>query len=354
MGIEEYDDTIEVRPDERFESGKLREYLQGRLEGVDKPLKVRQFGGGAANLTYLLDFGGRQYVLRRPPLGPVAAKAHDMSREFKVLSVLYKAFPPAPRAHLLCQDESVIGAPFFIMERRSGLVVRREMPRFFRDVPGAGLRMSEAMVDTLVDLHSVDYASLGLEDLGRPEGFIERQVKGWHKRWTQAQDQERPEMDALYRWLREHLPSRSDHTLVHNDYKLDNLMWADDDPSRVVAVFDWDMCTLGDPLSDVGAMLAYWSQPDDPPQLRAMAMMPAKGFPSRQELIKRYCDRSGRSAPQVRFYYVLGLFRVAVIVAQIYIRYLRGQTQDQRFAALGAMIPLLARRALEISEGRGE
>ncbi|HSR67532.1 MAG TPA: phosphotransferase family protein [Acidobacteriota bacterium] len=349
MGIDEYDETMEVRPDERFDSEKLHKYLKGRLKGAEKPLAVRQFGGGAANLTYLLDFQGRHYVLRRPPLGPVAPSSHDMAREYKVLSVLYRAFPPAPRAFLLCRDESVIGAPFLIMERCRGVVVRRRMPRVFRDVSGAGLRISEALIDTLVDFHSVDYRALGLQDLGRPDGFIERQVEGWWERWQNAQDQERPEMESAYGWLSGNLPEDASASLVHNDYKLDNVMLADDDPSRVVAVLDWDMCTLGDPLSDLGALLAYWSEPDDPPALKAMAMMPGQGFPSRRELVKRYCDRSGRSRSQVTFYHVLGLFRVAVIVAQIYFRYQRGQTRDERFAALGALIPLLARRALEVA-----
>ena len=346
-------DTIEVRPDEQFDEARLAEYLRGKLPGSENRLTVRQFGGGAANLTYLLDYGSHEYVLRRPPLGPVAKSAHDMGREYKVLSVLHQALPFAPRAFLYCGDPALIGADFFVMERRKGVVVRRKIPPQFAEMPDAPRRMSEAMVDALAALHAVDYAALGLSDLGKPEGFIERQVEGWYKRWHAAKEADLPEMDAVYEWLKANLPTSSDVSLVHNDYKLDNVMLAEDDPGQLVAIFDWDMCTLGDPMSDLGALLCYWTEPADAPYFQQMAMMPTGelGFLTRRELVERYAMKSGRSVHNISFYHTLGLFRLVVIIAQIYIRYARGQTQDERFAAFGPMIPLMAKAAVEVMKG---
>lgn len=344
-------DIIEVRPDERLDERRLADYLAGRLPGSDHAPTVRQFGGGAANLTYLLDYGTHEYVLRRPPLGPVAASAHDMGREYRVLSVLYQLFPYAPRAFLFCDDESIIGAPFFVMERRHGMVVRRTMPDAYRAMSNAPRRMSEALVDALAQFHAVDYEALGLGNLGKPAGFIDRQIEGWYRRWGAAKTADLPDMDAVYVWLKANQPAQTQVSLVHNDYKLDNVMLAADDPGRVVAIFDWDMCTLGDPLSDLGALLTYWTEPDDPPYLQATAMMPTgiAGFLRREELVARYAAKSGRSVDDIDFYHALGLFRLTVIVAQIYIRYARGQTQDPRFAAMEFMIPALARRARELT-----
>ncbi len=251
------DDVIDVRKDEQLDESRLTAYLARKLPGSDNPLRIRQFGGGAANLTYLLDYGTHEYVLRRPPLGPVAASAHDMAREYRVLSVLHQAFPYAPRAFLF-GDDTIIGAPFFIMERRHGIVVRRSMPDACAgasNASDAARRMSEALVGVLAQLHAVDYGALGLGDLGKPAGFIERQIEGWYRRWNGAKTTDLPDMDATYAWLRDNQPANAAVSLVHNDYKLDNVMLAADDPGRIVAVFDWDMCTLGDPLSDLGALL---------------------------------------------------------------------------------------------------
>lgn len=345
-------DTIAVRPDERFNEERLRAYLHGQLPGSSQPLSVRQFGGGAANLTYLLDYGTHEYVLRRPPLGPLAKSAHDMDREYRVLARLHKVFPPAPRALLFCDDEGVIGAKFFVMERHEGIVVRRSLPDCF-DTREAPQHMTDALVANLVDLHAVDYETIGLGKLGRPDGFLNRQVEGWWKRWQNAQIGDLESLTAVYEWLRTHLPEHSETSLVHNDYKLDNVMFDPDDAGSVVAVFDWDMCTLGDPLNDLGTLLAYWIQADDPRPFQFMAMMPVDPrFPSRHDLVERYAQNSGRDVSNIRFYHVLGLYRLTVILAQIYIRFERGQTQDQRFAALKNLIPLSAQAALDVAEGR--
>jgi len=344
-------DTITVRPDERFDELRLSEYLRGKLEGSEKALKVRQFSGGAANLTYLLDYGVCEYVLRRPPLGPVAPSSHDMTREFKVLSVLHKAFPYAPQAFLLCVDPNVIGSPFFIMDRRQGVVIRKNLPKEFSNTPEAPLSISNALIDVLAQFHKVDYKALGLRELGKPEGFISRQVNGWYTRWGEAKHQEMAEMDEIYAWLKNNIPDSKHYSLVHNDYKLDNIMFSKNNPKEVVAVFDWDMCTLGDPLSDLGSLLSYWSEPTDPEFLRKAAMMPSEnGFLFRNELLERYSKMIDRDISNIKFYHVLGIFRVIGIVAQIYIRYVRGQTQDKRFAVFGNLIPFLARSALNLIE----
>ncbi|MCA9998843.1 MAG: phosphotransferase family protein [Anaerolineales bacterium] len=345
-------DIIAVRPDERFDEGRVAAFLRGKLEGAERPLTVQQFGGGAANLTYLLDYGSHQYVLRRPPLGPVAKSAHDMGREYRVLSVLHQQFPYAPRAFLFSDDESIIGAPFFVMERRHGVVVRRTIPPIYADIPDAPRRMSAALVDALAAFHAVDYAALGLDDLGRPEGFVERQIEGWYKRWHAAKSDDLADMDCVYAWLRDNVPPTTGHSLVHNDYKLDNVMLAANDPGQMVAIFDWDMCTLGDPLCDLGALLCYWTEPTDPPHFQQMAMMPKGdlGFMTRAELVARYAEKSGRAVHNINFYHALGLYRLVVIIAQIYIRYVRGQTKDGRFAGFGQMIPLMARAAADVAQ----
>lgn len=347
-------DTINVREDEKFDETAVANYLKGKLPGSENPLTVRQFGGGAANLTYLLDYGSHEYVLRRPPLGPVAKSAHDMSREYKVLSVLHQQFPYAPRAFLYCDDTSLIGADFFVMERRQGTVVRRSVPKHYAQIEGATRKMSTALVDALADFHAVDYNALGLGDLGKPDGFVERQIEGWYKRWHAAKVDDLADMDSAYNWLKANLPESMDSTLVHNDYKLDNVMLDSDDPSQMVAIFDWDMCTLGDPLCDLGSLLCYWTEPTDPPHFQAMSMMPIgdMGFMTRAELVARYAEKSGRSIHNINFYHALGLFRLTVIIAQIYIRFKRGQTQDERFAWFGDRIPMMARAAVEVMNGR--
>lgn len=345
------DDTIEVRPDEEFDEARLAEYMRGKLPGTDQSLTVRQFGGGAANLTYLLDYGTHEYVLRRPPLGPVAESAHDMKREYQVLSRLPDAFPLAPRAHLYCPDANIIGSDFFIMERCNGVVVRKSIPEVYADIDDAPQRMANALVDTLAALHAVDPSEVELQDLGRPEGFIERQIEGWNRRWHQAKTKDLEAMDAVYHWLTSNQPESADAALVHNDYKLDNLMLAPEDPGTPIAVFDWDMCTLGDPLSDLGALLTYWVQPGDPAPFRQFAMMPVdERFPDRDALVQRYAEASGRNVSGMAFYHTLGLFRLTVILAQIFIRYKRGQTQDQRFEALGPMVPATAQAARRVAE----
>ena len=347
------DDRIQVREDERFDAESLRAWLEGRLEGAEQPLHVEQFGGGHANLTYLLRFGGgegaREYVLRRPPLGPVAPGSHDMRREYRALSVLWKDFPPAPRAFLFCEDPEVISAPFVVMERRQGVVVRGTVPPEFGggEDPQANRRLSEVVVDTLVDFHAVDYEALGLASLGRdPARFLERQVQGWADRYRRAKVEDVAEAEEVMRWLLAGMPASPAPTLLHNDWKLDNMALDPRDPGRCVAVYDWDMCTVGDPLCDLGTLLALWSNRGE--ALAGTNPMPTQsvGFMSREQAVARYGERSGRDVSDVPYYDVFGTFKMAVVLQQIWYRWHRGQTRDERFAGLGEAARSLFRLAL--------
>jgi len=311
-------DAAPVRPGEELDTTALAAYL-----GVDG-VTVEQFPGGHSNLTYLLRAAGREYVLRRPPLGPVAPKAHDMAREYAVLRAVHPHFPPAPEVYRLCEDPSVIGAVFFLMERRRGVVIRGETPPHWR---AEAARISRAFVDGLVELHSIDIERHGLTALGRPEGYLERQVKGWTDRWQRAQTESLPAMDRVLRWLVEKMPQSGPSTLVHNDYKLDNLILDPEDPSRIVAVLDWEMTTVGDPLSDLGLTLCYWTLTDG----RERVVTTQPGWYTPAELVAHYGARTGRDVSRIAYYEVLGIFKLAVILQQIYFRWARGQTRDERF-----------------------
>jgi len=334
-------EVIEVRPDERLDEAKVADYLRGKLPGSERPLGIRQFGGGHANLTYLLRFGegedAVEYVLRRPPLGPVAARAHDMHREYRALSRLWQIFPLAPRAYLYCDDPEIAGADFFVMERRHGVVVRNEMPEAFgggRDAK-ANRKVSEVVVDVLADFHGLDYAKVGMDDMGKPAGFLERQVRGWRERFERAKTEDLPVAEEVSAWLEQHLPESPPPTLVHNDWKLDNMALDPGDPGRCVAVYDWDMCTVGDPLCDLGTLLALWSDPGE--GMAGTNPMPTQteGFLAREEAARRYGERTGRDLSLLPYYVVFGTFKMAVVLQQIYVRFVRGQTKDERFRGMG-------------------
>ena len=339
-------ELIAVRPDERLDSARLEPYLRAHLPQTDGAFSVGQFGGGHANLTYLIRFGATEYVLRRPPLGPIAPSAHDMKREHHVLAKLYERFPLAPRSFHLCTDATILGAEFQVMERRHGIVIRRAMPAAHND-PVTCRRVGEMLVDQLAAFHAVEPASVGLGDWGKPGGFIARQCEGWIRRWNVAKDREYDYAEPFIAWLRANVPTSHAVTLVHNDYKLDNVLVAADDPARMVAILDWDMCTRGDPLVDLGYLLDYWSQADDDPLWASAAAMPTHeaGFLNRAEAAQRYATITGRDLSELHWYVMLNLFRTIVILAQIYLRYLAGQTQDARFASFGERIAGLFEKA---------
>jgi aminoglycoside phosphotransferase (APT) family kinase protein len=353
------EDTSRIRTGEELDANSLGRYLRARLPDVldnvsldmEAPLELEQFPGGHSNLTYLVRLGGREFVLRRPPFGPVAPTAHDMPREYRLLSAINPVFPLAPRPHLLCEDVSVIGAPFYLMERRRGLVVRRDIPGEIGDDLGLRRRVSESVVDTLATLHAVNIVSTGLDRLGKPVGFMQRQIKGWADRWERAKSTEVAEIDQVVKWLSERLPPdphpHNPPTLVHNDFKLDNVMLDFTDPSRVVAVLDWEMCTVGDPLADVGLLLCYWAEKGDP-EARRESISPVTtepGWMTRREIVERYAAKTGRDLSCVAFYETFALFKIAVVLQQIYIRYLKGQTHDERFKDFDRRVAGLAQAA---------
>jgi aminoglycoside phosphotransferase (APT) family kinase protein len=338
-------ETIPIREDEDFDHERLAAYLRGKLPAADRDLAIEQFGGGHANLTYLLRYGAQEYVLRRPPLGPVAATAHDMGREYRVLSVLHRVYPPAPRAYLYCDDPAIIGASFFVMERRRGIVVRRGIPPEFGGGQDAAVnrRISEVLVDALADLHDADYRAIGLETLGKPEGFLRRQIDGWAGRYERAKTREIRIVDELVSWLRAHQPSAPPTTLLHNDWRLDNMMLDSTNPGRAEAVFDWDMCTLGDPLCDLGTLLASWMEAGEGLSGATAGTMPSNvpGFMTRREAVERYGARRGVDVSTVPYYYVFGLFKIGVVLQQIFHRYHVGQTKDARFAVFDQVAEML-------------
>lgn len=344
--------VIPVREGEDFDHHVLAEYLKGKLPASDRALEVLQFAGGHANLTYLLRYGDAEYVLRRPPLGPVAPSSHDMGREYRVLSVLYRAYPAAPRAFLYCEDPAVIGAPFFVMERRRGIVVSRQVPPEFGggNDPVANRKMSEVLIDTLADLHEVDPRRVGLETLGRPDGFLRRQVDGWAGRYDRAKTGDVPVVGEVVQWLRDQLPPSPTPTLVHNDFRLDNMMLDSHDPGRCVAVFDWDMCTRGDPFADVGMLLSAWMEKDEAGAGLSTIPAAVPGFLTRREAVDRYGKRRNVDVSNMPYYYVFGIFKIAVALQQIYYRYHVGQTKDERFQGFGQVAELLFWLAKQRSE----
>ncbi len=340
------DETDPVRPGEELPPATLADYLRRTLN-VTGPLAVEQFPHGHSNLTYLLRLGDAELVLRRGPFGNQVKSAHDMGREYRVLSRLSAVYPPAPKPLAYCDDPAVLGAPFYVMERRRGLILRAQLPPGLAIDPPTARRLSTALIDNLADLHALDFRAAGLGDLGRPDGYVARQVSGWAERYARAKTDDVPAVDRVAAWLAGHLPAESGVALIHNDYKYDNLVLDPADPTRVVAVLDWEMATVGDPLMDLGTTLAYWVQADDPPALRRQAMGPTAlpGSLTRRELADRYAARTGRDVAGVVFYYAYGLFKVAVIVQQIYARYVRGHTADGRFARLNGLVAVLAEQA---------
>ncbi len=343
-------ELIDVRPDERFDVGRVTAWMASQNGLPEGEPRVRQFGGGKANLTYLLTFpGGEELVLRRPPLGPVATTAHDMSREYRVLSRLWQAFDKAPRAIAYCEDESVIGADFFLMRRRDGVVIRGLIPERFGGGfdPAVNRRLSEVVIDTLAEFHAVEPASCDLERLGHPEGFLKRQVEGWALRWEKAKYEDYPLADELAAWLERELPPEPRPTLLHNDWRLDNMAVAPDDPGVCVAVYDWDMSTRGDPLADLGTLMASWHDSGEAPDDLSMMPTTAPGWMDRSSAVQRYGERSGADLGRIDWYLVFGAWKLAVVLQQIYIRWRRGQTLDPRFETMGEGARLLFRLAAE-------
>jgi aminoglycoside phosphotransferase (APT) family kinase protein len=344
-------ETQPVRPGEEIDVRSLSEYLTAAL-GDRGDIDISQFPAGSSNLTYLVTLGGNEYVLRRPPFGNTVKTAHDMRREFEVLSKLSDVYAPAPRPLVFCDDETVIGSEFYIMERRHGVIIRGAIPAAYLGVDPHGL--CRTFISNLADLHSLDIAAAGLESLGHIEGYNRRQVEGWTKRYIAAKTDEYPELEEAIAWLNANIPPESGASLIHNDYKFDNIMLDPDGLTRITAVLDWEMVTIGDPLMDLGTTLGYWMSPDAGEEMLSMPFNPRVLMEniSRRDLVRMYAHDSARDVSNVLFYYVFGTFKIAVIAQQIYFRYRSGATSDPRFARFHKLVDRLGRIASGSVYGR--
>ena len=331
------------REGENLDLATLEPYLREHLPQVTESVVVEQFPGGFSNLTYLLRSGDFEMVLRRPPFGNRVKTAHDMGREFRVLSALQGIYPLAPEPYVYCEEESVLGDPFYVMERRRGIILRKDIPEGIDFDEATARGLSEAFVDNLATFHRLDVEAAGLSDFGKPEGYVERQVEGWIRRYERARTHDWQELESVAVWLRANRPPERAVGLVHNDCKYDNLVLDPEDLTRILAMLDWEMCTLGDPLMDLGTSLAYWVEAGDPPAFHQIGMGPtsAPGSLTRREIVDRYAERTGFDVGNPVFYYAYGLYKLAGVVQQIYYRFAKGHTQDPRFAQLHQMARLL-------------
>lgn len=356
------DEPKPVREGEALDLDALETWLRAHTDllGEDARVELQQFPSGYSNLTYMLRIvqpsGAIELVLRRPPFGNVVKSGHDMHREYTVLSKLAPSYSLAPRPLAYCEDPAILGAPFYVMERRRGIVIRRRPPKGMSLGESEARRLSAALIDGLAQLHAIDWRVAGLAELGKPEGYARRQVEGWTRRWEAAKTDEVPRLDAIAGWLAAELPADADDdaALIHNDYKYDNVLLDPDDPGRIIAVLDWEMATIGSPRMDLGTTLGYWVEAGDDARLQGLAFGPTNlpGSLTRAELIERYERATGTRVGDGAYYRVFGLFKIAVILQQIYARYQKGSTQDPRFAALGYFVTMLAEVAEAAAEQR--
>ena len=339
------DQPTQVRAGEELDVAALSAYLRDHLSELSGGVEVRQYPRGFSNLTYLVMAGGRELVLRRPPFGADVKGGHDVEREHRVIAGLHPVWPKAPRPVLFCGDASVIGAPFYLMERMEGVILRDRPPAGVSLDPATMRGICLALVDTLAELHAVDWRAAGLEGLGHPDGYVERQVSGWTARWERAMTDRVPEMDAVACFLAATRPGEAGAALIHGDYKYDNLVLDPAELTRVRAVLDWEMATIGDPLMDLGTTLGYWAEANDPPEMKMFGLTHLPGNLTRREVAERYAERTGRDITGIVFHYVYGLFKVGVICQQIYARFKAGKTRDPRFGGLIHVVRAAARLA---------
>jgi len=354
MGI--VDEPTVIREGEELDLARIESFLREKVEGANGPLEIKQFPSGFSNLTYMIRMGDKEMVLRRPPFGKKAKTAHDMKREFCVLSALYPVFPYCPRPLAFTDDEAIMGCQFYVMERIPGIILRKDLP------PGMNLSAADArqlcinMIDLHHRLHFLDYKAIGLSDFGKPDGYVRRQVEGWSRRYRDARTPDVPDFETVMAWLDKNCPPDSGKPgIIHNDYKFDNLVLNPKNPLEIIGILDWEMATLGDPLMDFGSSLAYWINKDDPAEAQMLRLMPThvEGMMTRKELVELYAEKSGLKIDNIDFYYCFGLFRLAVIAQQIYYRFYHGQTKDKRFAQLGFAVALLDVGAKRVIEGGG-
>lgn len=334
-----------VRSAEALDGVALGAYVARELGGPDI-VSIEQFPGGHSNLTYLVRHGAHEYVLRRPPFGSKVKSAHDMGREVAVLSKLAPVWSLAPKVLAYCPDESVLGAPFYLMERRRGVILRKEVPSGLTLDEATAARLCELLAEAFAELHSIDYVAAGLGDFGKPAGYVERQVRGWTERYAGSQTDDIPSVTSVATWLEANRPADASPRLIHNDFKFDNVIF-DRSLTKITGILDWEMSTVGDPLMDLGTSLGYWVQVDDPPplQLIRFGLTTIPGMWTRDELAKRYLAATRRTTDSLVFYYAFGLFKTAVVAQQIYYRYAKGLTKDPRFAAFLHGVRALADQA---------
>ena len=344
------DDARAVRDEDAFDVAAVDAWLRLREPALSGPPEVRQFSGGASNLTYLLRYPERDLILRRPPPGTKAASAHDMAREYRVQDSLKPVFPYVPEMVALCQDQDVLGSDFYVMERITGTILRKDISADFALDPAGARQLCESVIDRLVDLHQVDPAAAGLADLGKGPGYVARQVEGWSRRYRAAKTWNVPSFEKVMRWLAANQPDDVAACVIHNDFRLDNVVLAPDDPQRIDGILDWEMATIGDPLMDLGGALAYWIEADDGRFMQSLRRQPttAPGMLTRAEVVARYADRSGRLVDNWAFYEVFGLFRLATIAQQIYHRYHHKQTRNPAFRNFWIAVNYLDRRCRRI------
>ena len=345
------DSSTCIRSGEELDASRIDPYLKAHIPGLVGQPAISQFPDGASNLTYLIEYPAQELVLRRPPFGQKAKSAHDMGREFRILNQLRDAFPYCPKAYAHCTDESLIGCEFYVMERVKGIILRSDIPTELGLSAEATQTLCKSFIDRLVGLHRVDYNACGLGDLGKPQGYVQRQISGWSERYEKALTPDAPHWEAVKNWLQAKMPV--DHptpAIVHNDYRFDNVILDPANPMQIIGVLDWELTTLGDPLMDLGNTLAYWIEAGDPAPVQLMRRQPsnAPGMLTRREFVDYYAERSGIQIDNYDFYYTYGLFRLAGIVQQIYYRYYHGQTQDKRFAQFVQMNALLEQMSLNV------
>ncbi len=343
------DQPRDTRQGEAIDLTRLNQYLSAFPE-IGQVKSQQQFPGGYSNLTYLLVTDRAELILRRPPFGAAIKSAHDMGREYRVLSLLRPHYSKVPKPLLYCEDPEVLGAPFYLMERLAGIILRPGLLKDIQLEPPAMRSLSEALVDNLVALHALDIHATGLAQLGKPEGYISRQVDGWIKRYAASQTDDIAEMNELSRWLMKSQPPDGPPSFLHNDYKYDNIVFSHSQPHQIIGVLDWEMSTVGDPWMDVGATLAYWCEAGDGELAKVFNISWLPGNLTRKEVVERYMEKSGRSVSSPVFYYVFGLFKNAVIAQQIYARWKQGHSKDPRFGQLIHVIRDSGKRGMQTLE----
>ena len=356
MGEEKYlDKAADVRAGDEINGEAISAFVRAHLPDLSGEMRVKQFKGGASNMTYQLDFDNASFILRTSPAGTKAKSAHDMSREYHVMQKLKPVYPYVPEMIAICKDESLIGREFYIMQKMTGIIPRANLPKGMELSEEQVRRLCTNVIDKLVELHKVNYKAAGLEDLGKGAGYVQRQITGWTDRYIKAKTDNVPDFARVMKWLADHMPADIDTCVIHGDFRFDNVVLDADDPTHVIGVLDWEMATLGDPLMDLGNTLAYWVELDDPFQMQMARRQPTHllGMMTREEVITHYCAAMGYHGIDFTFYRIYGLFRLAVIAQQIYYRFHQGQTDNEIFGSFYVMVQYLNEYCEELLDKAG-